>query len=170
MERQNTTWWLGQSNLWREYSSAMFCGGSYEASLGSSRNLNMDEESVPGEVGPSPAPSFNYSHSRTISPYSPPTRKCFWNFHRNIRKHFFIMRMAKHWDWLPREPVESPSSEAYETSLGTVLGTLVWVTLLLQLVMTEVLWPLQAVPPPQRSATRSSSCSSLEHAAGKGHK
>ena len=47
--------------------------------------------------------------------------------------------MAKHWDWLPREAVESPSSEAYETRLGTVLGTLVWVTLLLQLVVTEVL-------------------------------
>lgn len=44
-------------------------------------------------------------------------------FHLNIRKYFFTVRMAEHWDQLRRLVVES-------SSLDTVLSNLLWVTLL----------------------------------------
>ena len=40
----------------------------------------------------------------------------------NIRKHFFTVRVTKHWHRLPREVVESPSLEIFKSHLDTVLG------------------------------------------------
>jgi len=45
-------------------------------------------------------------------------------FHLNISKHFFTMRVTKHWHMLPRDIVESPSSETFKSCLGVVLGSL----------------------------------------------
>ncbi|KFQ03612.1 hypothetical protein N330_12235, partial [Leptosomus discolor] len=42
-------------------------------------------------------------------------------FHINIRKNFFAVRVAEHWNRLPREVVESPSLETFKTHLDTVL-------------------------------------------------
>ncbi|KAK4832994.1 hypothetical protein QYF61_027018 [Mycteria americana] len=38
-------------------------------------------------------------------------------FHLNIRKHFFTVRMTKHWHMLPREAVKSPSVEIFKSHL-----------------------------------------------------
>ncbi|KAK4827617.1 hypothetical protein QYF61_019542 [Mycteria americana] len=38
-------------------------------------------------------------------------------FPLNIRKHFFTVRVTKHWHRLPREVVESPSSEIFKSHL-----------------------------------------------------
>ena len=38
-------------------------------------------------------------------------------FTSNIRKHFFILGMIKHWSRLPREVVEPPSLELYKTTI-----------------------------------------------------
>jgi len=43
-------------------------------------------------------------------------------FPLNIRKHFFTVRVPKHWHRLPKEVVESPSSEIFRSHLDTVLG------------------------------------------------
>ena len=49
----------------------------------------------------------------------------------NIMKHiFFYCEDAEHWHRLPREVVESPSSEIFKCCLDMVLGNLLWVTLL----------------------------------------
>lgn len=40
----------------------------------------------------------------------------------NIRKHFFTVRVIKHWHRLPSEVVESPSLETFKNSLDTGLG------------------------------------------------
>jgi len=44
-------------------------------------------------------------------------RRC----HLNIRKHFFTVRVAKHWHKLPREVLESPSLETFKSHLDMVL-------------------------------------------------
>ena len=43
-------------------------------------------------------------------------------FPLNIRKHFFTVRMTKHWYRLPREVAESPSLEIFKSRLDTVLA------------------------------------------------
>ncbi|KAK4830659.1 hypothetical protein QYF61_012539 [Mycteria americana] len=53
-------------------------------------------------------------------------------FQLNIRKHFFPVRVTKHWHKLPREIVESPSLETFKSSLDMVLGNLLQVILLEQ--------------------------------------
>ena len=36
-------------------------------------------------------------------------------FHTNLWKNFFVVRVAEHWDRLPRESVKSPSMEMFKT-------------------------------------------------------
>jgi len=50
----------------------------------------------------------------------------------NIRKNFFPLRVTEPWPRLPREVVESPSLEIFQTGLDKVLCSLLWVTLLRQ--------------------------------------
>jgi len=45
-------------------------------------------------------------------------------FHLNMRKNFFPLRVMEHWNSLPREVVDSPSLEIFETRLDEVLCNL----------------------------------------------
>ncbi|KFV74116.1 hypothetical protein N308_13491, partial [Struthio camelus australis] len=45
-------------------------------------------------------------------------------FHLNLRKNFFTVRVAEHWNRLPREVVESPSLEIFQTRLDVILGNM----------------------------------------------
>jgi len=47
-------------------------------------------------------------------------------FRLDIRKKFFIMRVVKHWNRLPREVVETPSLETFKARLDGALSNLVW--------------------------------------------
>ena len=42
----------------------------------------------------------------------------------NMRKNFFPLRVTEHWPRLPREVVESPSLEIFQTCLDKVLCSL----------------------------------------------
>lgn len=42
-------------------------------------------------------------------------------FQLNMRGHFFTVRVTEHWNWLPREAVESPSLERFITYLDAIL-------------------------------------------------
>ncbi|KFV88744.1 hypothetical protein N308_06551, partial [Struthio camelus australis] len=43
-------------------------------------------------------------------------------FHLNLRKNFFAVRLTEHWHRLPSEAVESPSLELFRTRLDVILG------------------------------------------------
>ncbi|KAJ7396405.1 hypothetical protein BTVI_145503 [Pitangus sulphuratus] len=45
-------------------------------------------------------------------------------FHLNVRKNFFTLGVAEHWNRLPRETVESLSLETFKTHLDTILHNL----------------------------------------------
>ena len=42
-------------------------------------------------------------------------------FHANVRKNFFIIRVTEHWNRLPREVVESSSTEIFKTHVNAYL-------------------------------------------------
>jgi len=42
-------------------------------------------------------------------------------FRLNMRKNFFPLRVTEHWNRLPREVVDFPSLEIFQTRLGMVL-------------------------------------------------
>ena len=46
-------------------------------------------------------------------------------FRLDIRKKFFTMREVKRWNGLPREAVEAPSLETFQTRLDRALSTLI---------------------------------------------
>jgi len=43
----------------------------------------------------------------------------------DIREKFFIMRVVKYWNRLPREVVEAPSLETFKAKLDRVLSNLI---------------------------------------------
>ncbi|PKU38882.1 hypothetical protein llap_10813 [Limosa lapponica baueri] len=53
-------------------------------------------------------------------------------FHSNMRKNFFVVRVAEPWKRLPREGVESPSLEIFQPCLDAILIDVLWATLLWQ--------------------------------------
>ncbi|KFQ92886.1 hypothetical protein Y956_13555, partial [Nipponia nippon] len=46
-------------------------------------------------------------------------------FRLDIRKKFFIMRVVRHWNRLPREAVDAPSLEVCKARLDGALSNLV---------------------------------------------
>jgi len=46
-------------------------------------------------------------------------------FRLDIRKKFFILRVARHWHRLPREAVDAPSLEVFKARLDGALSNLV---------------------------------------------
>jgi len=63
-----------------------------------------------------------------------------------LKMNFFPLRVTEPWPRLPREVVESPSLEIFQTRLDAVLCSLLWVTLLGQGV--ELGDPQRSLPTP----------------------
>ena len=47
-------------------------------------------------------------------------------FKLDIRKKFFMMRVVRHWNRLPREVVDVPSLAVFKARLDGALSNLVW--------------------------------------------
>jgi len=67
-------------------------------------------------------------------------------FRLNMRRNFFPLRVTEPWNRLPRDDVESPSLEIFQTCLDKVLCSLLWVTLLGQAVGLDD--PQRSLPTP----------------------
>ena len=47
-------------------------------------------------------------------------------FRLDIRKKFFTVRVARHWNRLPRASVDAPSLEVFQARLDGAVSNLVW--------------------------------------------
>ena len=47
-------------------------------------------------------------------------------FRLDVRRKFFTQRVVTHWNRLPKEVVDVPSLEAFNTTLEVALGSLLW--------------------------------------------
>jgi len=61
---------------------------------------------------------FTSPRTRLHNPFA---KGFFALFRLNMRKNFFPLRVTEPWPRLPREAVESPSLEIFQTSLDKVL-------------------------------------------------
>jgi len=67
-------------------------------------------------------------------------------FRLDIRKKFFVMRVVKQWNRLPREAVDAPSLAVFKARLDGALSNLVWWKMSLPMAQGLELGPFQPKP------------------------